>query len=390
MLALLLTLRACAAAASASGRLAKLGFDRGRLLGRGFFGSVYEAKVVAETGDYKLGQLVAIKEIEDPAQGSENEISALLTLQSPHAVRCLRVLRDAVSGHVLLVFEHCAGGDLQSFLSKQTRAVDEKLLLGWLKQLLDALVVLADKRAVHGDIALRNVLLVKAGDELSAVKLADFGLAQWAAGSAAVVKHSSRSVAPECADGMTKPTPLSDVWSLGCLLLQLMTLDADCMRAAMMAEAKSDAGDARGSGGFAKQKQLDKAVASAAESAGYSKLLVDVVQRMLTIDPSQRISAQSALSRVAPTSEHLFVAMIGSDLLFSGGPSIDFSELMSRKLPEVFVGREWMFAKIKAWLDEKKTPTPFLLITGDPGVGKSALVVELRQRRFERTTRIGA
>lgn len=52
---------------------------------------------------------------------------------------------------------------------------------------------------------------------------------------------------------------------------------------------------------------------------------------------------------------------------------------MRRKLKDGFVGRDWMFEQIHTWLkgSEAKRTGPFLVIIGDPGVGKSALMIEL-------------
>src|SRR5690348_5449182 len=60
----------------------------------------------------------------------------------------------------------------------------------------------------------------------------------------------------------------------------------------------------------------------------------------------------------------------------------EFKDLRERKLQTKFVGREWLFSEIEAWLHNSRN-RQVLLITGDPGVGKSALVVELVERRIE-------
>jgi len=58
--------------------------------------------------------------------------------------------------------------------------------------------------------------------------------------------------------------------------------------------------------------------------------------------------------------------------------AIDFSRTIER-LAEGFTGREWLFDKLDNWLqqeDEEK----FYLLTGEPGVGKSAIAARLTQR----------
>jgi hypothetical protein len=55
----------------------------------------------------------------------------------------------------------------------------------------------------------------------------------------------------------------------------------------------------------------------------------------------------------------------------------DFAAFLYEKRRD-FCGREWLFDEIDLWL--KSSPDPALLITGDPGTGKSALVAELVHR----------
>ena len=82
-------------------------------------------------------------------------------------------------------------------------------------------------------------------------------------------------------------------------------------------------------------------------------------------------------------------------------PVIDFTPLINLKLPGSpgLVGREWLWSRITAWLDDSSVP--ILLMLGDPGspaficffrsvtdlfragVGKSAIAVELSQRKLK-------
>ena len=49
---------------------------------------------------------------------------------------------------------------------------------------------------------------------------------------------------------------------------------------------------------------------------------------------------------------------------------VNFHDEQTRYLPG-FIGREWLYGKVKAWLDDKNGSRVFL-VTGDPGVGKTA------------------
>jgi hypothetical protein len=58
--------------------------------------------------------------------------------------------------------------------------------------------------------------------------------------------------------------------------------------------------------------------------------------------------------------------------------AIDFSHTIER-LAEGFTGREWLFNKLDDWL-KQDNGEKFYLLTGEPGVGKSALAAQLTKR----------
>ena len=59
---------------------------------------------------------------------------------------------------------------------------------------------------------------------------------------------------------------------------------------------------------------------------------------------------------------------------------IDFTRYIDR-LTDRFTGREWLFEKhINPWLEKENSNEQFYLLTGEPGVGKSAIVAELIKR----------
>ncbi|MBE9228727.1 hypothetical protein IQ264_25280 [Phormidium sp. LEGE 05292] len=59
---------------------------------------------------------------------------------------------------------------------------------------------------------------------------------------------------------------------------------------------------------------------------------------------------------------------------------IDFTRYIDR-LTERFTGREWLFEQIDGWLQQGNEQ--FYLLTGEPGVGKSAIAAELTQIRSD-------
>ncbi len=61
---------------------------------------------------------------------------------------------------------------------------------------------------------------------------------------------------------------------------------------------------------------------------------------------------------------------------------LDFEEYLAKKR-ELFIGRQWVFNAIEEWRKNPNAPKVFL-ITGDPGIGKSALGVCRIGRELEK------
>ena len=57
---------------------------------------------------------------------------------------------------------------------------------------------------------------------------------------------------------------------------------------------------------------------------------------------------------------------------------IDFTRYIDR-LTDRFTGREWLFEQVEQWL-QQQGKEQFYLLTGEPGVGKSAIVAQLIKR----------
>jgi nucleoside phosphorylase len=72
---------------------------------------------------------------------------------------------------------------------------------------------------------------------------------------------------------------------------------------------------------------------------------------------------------------------IEGDLIIASGGKIrtnlDFSNFIDERTKD-FTGREWFFEEIDAWLGNPKA-SQFLILTGDPGIGKSAIIARLTQ-----------
>eukprot|EP00826_Nyctotherus_ovalis_P020356 TRINITY_DN16389_c0_g3_i2.p1 TRINITY_DN16389_c0_g3~~TRINITY_DN16389_c0_g3_i2.p1 ORF type:complete len:278 (-),score=37.41 TRINITY_DN16389_c0_g3_i2:379-1122(-) len=165
-----------------------------KLIGKGSFGNVYMAV-------NKFGKTVALKEIKNNTDAKglkriQNEISILTAIKNPNVIELYDVIQDA--SRIFLSTEYCQGGDLLKLL-KARRRLEELEVQEIVHQLGLGLKELYRRNIMHRDIKLQNILV--ADPESLAVKIADFGLARYAAGYASTYCGTLPYMAPEVIQG---------------------------------------------------------------------------------------------------------------------------------------------------------------------------------------------
>lgn len=194
-----------------------------RELGAGGMGTVYEAV------DTTLHRSVALKVITSVLAGDPGfrsrfvrEAQAQASLDSPHVVQVFA--HGQVGGQLYIASQLIPDGDLGATLRRHgppppTVAVD------LIAQVADGLAEAHRVGFVHRDIKPANVLLRNRGTDTVAY-LADFGIARQIgadrSATGGVVAGTPSHMAPELHQG--RPAgPVSDVYSLGCLLWATLT-----------------------------------------------------------------------------------------------------------------------------------------------------------------------
>ncbi|PWA02077.1 hypothetical protein BB558_001785 [Smittium angustum] len=193
-------------------------YQIGDCIGKGAYGSVFRAL------NTKNGDFVAIKQIsidgEEKAEALESakkEIEMLKSLNHPNIIKYHNY--ELSSNHLNIILELCEGGSLQNIISKFGK-LPEKLVGIFISQVLNGLSYLHSKNIIHRDIKAANLLCTKSGH----VKLSDFGTSRLHNGKLTIA-GSPYWVAPEIIT-MNGATQASDIWSLGCTIVQLVTGEA--------------------------------------------------------------------------------------------------------------------------------------------------------------------
>lgn len=208
---------------------------KGALIGQGSFGSVYLALHAV------TGELLAVKQVEAPSPGSNSqtdarkksmiealkrEISLLRDLRHPNIVQYLGC---GSSNEFLNIFlEYVPGGSVQTMLNSYG-ALPEPLVRSFVRQILDGLSYLHNQDIIHRDIKGANILV----DNKGTIKISDFGISKKLEATNLLngannnknrpsLQGSVFWMAPEVVK-QTSYTRKADIWSLGCLVVEMMT-----------------------------------------------------------------------------------------------------------------------------------------------------------------------
>jgi len=181
-------------------------------IGAGGMGAVYLAN------DLRLNQSVALKENNsgDPRQ-FQREASLLANLRHPHLPRVLDYFIEPNAQY--LVMDFIAGEDLQTRIDRGG-ASSEAQVLGWFKQILDAVAYLHRCGVIHRDIKPQNIIITPQGHAV----LVDFGIAkiyQPGQRTASSIRMGTPGYAPpeQYHHGTDQR---SDIYSLGATLYALL------------------------------------------------------------------------------------------------------------------------------------------------------------------------
>uniref|UniRef100_A0A8C2WW47 Cyclin-dependent kinase 12 n=1 Tax=Cyclopterus lumpus TaxID=8103 RepID=A0A8C2WW47_CYCLU len=205
-------------------------FDIIGIIGEGTYGQVYKAK------DKITGELVALKKVrlDNEKEGfpitAIREIKILRQLKHRSVVNMKEIVTDKQDaldfkkdrGAFYLVFEYM-DHDLMGLLESGLVQFSHQHVRSFMRQLMEGLDYCHKNNFLHRDIKCSNILLNNRGQ----IKLADFGLARLYS-SEESRPYTNKVITlwyrpPELLLGEERYTPAIDVWSCGCILGELFT-----------------------------------------------------------------------------------------------------------------------------------------------------------------------
>nr|Q80YP0.3 RecName: Full=Cyclin-dependent kinase 3; AltName: Full=Cell division protein kinase 3 [Mus musculus] len=279
-------------------------FQKVEKIGEGTYGVVYKAR------NKVTGQLVALKKIrldleaEGVPSTAVREISLLKELKHPNIIKLLDVVHREKK--LYMVFEFLTQDLKRHMDSSPTSELPLPVVKSYLAQLLEGVSFCHSHRVIHRDLKPQNLLL----DGLGAIKLADFGLARAFGVPLRTYTHEVVTLwyrAPEILLGSKFYSTAVDIWSIGCIFAEMVTGkalfpgDSEIDQLFRIFRTLGTPSEATWPGvsqmpdyqsSFPKwsRKGLEEIVPSLGPEGK------DLLLRLLQYDPSQRISAKTALA----------------------------------------------------------------------------------------------
>ncbi|KAG6487874.1 hypothetical protein ZIOFF_056612 [Zingiber officinale] len=279
-------------------------YEKVEKIGEGTYGVVYKAR------DRLTNETIALKKIrlENEDEGVPStairEISLLKEMQHSNIVR----LQDVVHSdkRIYLVFEYL-DLDLKKHMdSCPELAKDPRLVKTYLYQMLRGIAYCHSHRVLHRDLKPQNLLIDR---RTNALKLADFGLSRAFGIPVRTFTHEVVTLwyrAPEILLGSRQYSTPVDVWSVGCIFAEMVNQqplfpgDSEIDELFKIFRILGTPNEETWPGvtslpdfKSAFPKWQSKDLATVVPNLGAPG--IDLLSRMLILDPSKRISARQAL-----------------------------------------------------------------------------------------------
>lgn len=256
-------------------------------LGKGTYGVVYRAIDLNDQKIYAI-KVIRTQVLKTGKNELQREIKALMDLRDHSNIVTIHEYFATINNHYL-VLEYCSGGTLES-----KKDIGEEQTRRYLKQLLKALKALKQHKIIHRDLKPANIML---SDETpnAQIKVTDFGLARELQSSLSPTPGIGTPyyMAPEISNGSDRFIENSDIWSLGCILYELMTgrhlfdvgNDGQKLRSAIIKLETDDPENDRHGKPITLKRLLD----------GQPPAFADLMRGIIVVDPNKRLGLKGVI-----------------------------------------------------------------------------------------------
>ena len=255
------------------------GFEILKKIGNGTFSVVYKVRRKLDNNIYALKKVKLFKLREKEKQAALNEVRILASIKSPFIISYKEAFIEESDKSLCIVMEYADDRDLYQKIcqyKKMNLLMEESDIWRVFIQMVKGLKILHDLKILHRDLKSANILLfndgtAKIGDcNVSKIFYGERGMGYTQTGTPYYASPEVWSEAPY--------DQKSDIWSLGIITYEMLTLHPPFKAANMEALYKKII-----------KGQYNKI------SSRYSRDIGDVVRQLLMVDPKDRPTCDEIL-----------------------------------------------------------------------------------------------
>ena len=198
-------------------------YQNKEFLGQGSFGQVFKILNVKDKKYYVLKQIFLNKLKDDQINLVENESNILKSINHGNIVKYINSFKEKTFYSIIM--EYCDNSDLLTYIEnikKENKLIDPNVIYIIIEDICLGLNEIHGKNLIHRDLKPENIFI----DKDYKIKIGDFGVSKQLIGTihAKTLAGTSNYMAPEIIKG-EKYTNKVDIWSLGCIIYELCTLN---------------------------------------------------------------------------------------------------------------------------------------------------------------------
>ena len=195
-------------------------------LGKNGFGRVIQVSSNSDNKNYAVKVIPITEETKDQFKNIQNEVDILSKLNCNNIVKYYNSSKDENNIHILM--EYCPENNLRNFINeyiKNKTFIKENIIKNIIKQICLGLKEIHNKKIIHRDLKPENIFI----NENMDIKIGGFGLSKQLKSYKEYELYNSKAgaedyIAPEIKfKGIYNEK--SDMWSLGCIIYELFTLN---------------------------------------------------------------------------------------------------------------------------------------------------------------------
>jgi len=195
-------------------------YEKIEKIGEGTYGVVYKARSIRDNITVALKRIRLDQDEEGVPSTAIREISLLKELRHENVVQLMEVIHQETK--LYLVFEYL-DLDLKKHMDSSPHISNDRMVIkGYVYQICAGIAFCHAHRVLHRDLKPQNLLIEKSTNVL---KLADFGLARAFGIPVRVYTHEVVTLwyrAPEILLGVRHYSTPVDVWSIGCIMAEMI------------------------------------------------------------------------------------------------------------------------------------------------------------------------